>query len=74
MHEAAVQQAPIAHADGPVQSVEQVLPLQRTRPLHDPLPRQLIVLAAASAWMPMLHDSVPMQVTWQVVPLQVTRP
>lgn len=63
MHIAAVQQAPIAHADGPVQSVEQVLPLQRTRPLHEPLPRQLIVFAAPSACTPMLHDSVPMQVT-----------
>ena len=74
MHVAAVQQAPIAHADGPVQSVEHVLPLQRTRPLHDPLPRQLIVLDAPSAWMPMLHDSVPMQIVRHDVPLQVTRP
>jgi hypothetical protein len=57
-----VQQAPIAQADGPVQSVEQLLPLQRTLPLQDPLPRQLIVFDAASAWTPMLHDCVPMQV------------
>ena len=46
---AAVQHAPIAQACIPVQSVEQVFPLQRTRPLHDPLPRQVIVFIAPSA-------------------------
>jgi len=46
---AAEQQAPIAHACGPVQSVEQLLPLQRTRPAQAPLPRQVIVFPAASA-------------------------
>ena len=59
---AAVQQAPIAHADGPVQSVEQLLPLQRTLPLHEPLPRQVIVFVAPSACTPIAHDCGPEQV------------
>jgi hypothetical protein len=47
---AALQQPPpVAHACGPVQSVVQLLPLQRTPPLHDPVPRQVTVLPAASA-------------------------
>lgn len=37
------------HAVMPVQSVEQLLPLQRTPPLHEPLPRQVIVFPPASA-------------------------
>ena len=59
---AAVQQPPIAHADGPVQSVEQLLPLQRTLPLHEPLPRQVIVFIAPSACTPIAHDCGPEQV------------
>ena len=46
---AALQQPPIAQAFGPVQSVVQLLPLQRTIPAHEPLPRQVIVFPAASA-------------------------
>lgn len=53
---AAVQQAPIAHDCGPVQSVEQALPLQRTLPLHDPVPRQVTVFVAPSAWTPWAQD------------------
>jgi hypothetical protein len=59
---AALQQAPIAHAEGPVQSVEQRLPLQRTRPAHARLPRQVIVLVAPSACTPIGHDCGPEQV------------
>ena len=57
-----------------MQSVEQLLPLQRTPPLHAPLPRQVIVFIAPSAWMPIAHDCGPEQLTWQVVPVQLTRP
>ena len=71
---AAVQQAPIAHAWMPVQSVEQLLPLQRTLPLHEPVPRQLIVLDPASACMPIAHDCGPEQVARQEVPEQTTPP
>jgi len=57
-----------------VQSVEQLLPLQRTLPLHDPLPRQVIVLAAPSACTPPAHACGPEQVAWHEVPLQATTP
>jgi hypothetical protein len=57
-----------------VQSVEQLLPLQRTLPLHDPLPRQVIVFIAPSACTPLAHDCGPEQVAWQVVPEQETTP
>jgi len=60
---AAEQQAPIAHTAGPVQSVVQVLPLQRTRPAHAPLPRQEMLFPAASAPIPIRHDCGPAQVT-----------
>jgi hypothetical protein len=59
---AAVQQAPIAQDWKPVQSVEQLLPLQRTLPRHDAPPRQVIVLEAASAATPAAHDCGPEQV------------
>ena len=58
----------------PVQSVEQLLPLQRTRPLHDPVPWQVIVLEAASACTPSAHDCGPEQVARQEVPEQTTPP
>jgi len=57
-----------------VQSVEQLLPLQRTLPLHEPVPRQVIVLAAPSACTPDAHDCGPEQVAWQLVPLHATTP
>ena len=57
-----------------MQSVEQSLPLQRTPPLHAPLPRQVIVFIAPSAWMPVAHDCGPEQVVWHVVPVQLTLP
>jgi hypothetical protein len=60
---AAEQQAPIAHTAGPVQSVVQVLPLQRTRPAHAPLPRHETLLLAASAATPIAHDCGPVQFT-----------
>ena len=60
---AAEQHAPIAHAPGPVQSVVQVLPLQRTRPAHAPLPRQEMLFPAASASTPIAHDCAPVQLT-----------
>jgi hypothetical protein len=59
---AAVQQAPMAQAWKPVQSVEQLLPLQRTLPRHEPLPRQVMVLEAASPSTPDAHDCGPEQV------------
>jgi hypothetical protein len=57
-----------------VQSVVQLLPLQRTRPLHDPLPRQLIVFDAPSACTPIAHDCGPEQFTWHEAPEQPTSP
>jgi hypothetical protein len=74
MQLAAVQQAPIAHAWKPVQSVEQLLPLQRTLPLHDPAPRQVMVFIAPSACTPVAHDCGPEQVAWHDVPEQPTTP
>ena len=71
---AAEQQAPIAHAWMPVQSVEQLLPLQRTLPLHDPVARQVMVFIAPSACTPPAHDCGPEQVAWHVVPEQATTP
>lgn len=58
----------------PVQSVEHVLPLQRTLPLHEPVPRQVIVLAAPSACTPDAHDCGPEQVARHELPLQATTP
>jgi hypothetical protein len=46
---AALQQAPAPHAPNPVQSVAQLFPLQRTRPSHALLPRQVTVFVAPSA-------------------------
>ena len=60
---AAEQHAPIAHTAGPVQSIVQVLPLQRTRPAHAPLPRQEMLFPAASAPTPIAHDCAPVQLT-----------
>jgi len=57
-----------------VQSVEQLLPLQRTRPLHEPVPRQVTVLVAPSACTPSAHDCGPEQVARQEVPEQATPP
>lgn len=57
-----------------MQSVVQLLPLQRTRPLHDPLPRQLIVFDAPSACTPIAHDWGPEQFTWHDTPEQPTSP
>ena len=74
VHMAAVQHAPVAQAPNPVQSVEQLFPLQRTRPLHAPLPRHMTVLVAPSAWMSIAHDCGPEQVAWHVVPEQPTWP
>jgi hypothetical protein len=73
-HVAALQQAPMAHAATPVQSVEQLFPLQRTVPLHEPLPRQVIVFVAPSACTPIAHDCGPEQVAWHDVPEQPTWP
>ena len=58
----------------PVQSFEQLFPLQRTLPLHEPVPRQVIVLAAASACTPSAHDCGPEQVARHEVPEQTTPP
>ena len=52
MQLAAEQHAPIAHTAGPVQSVVQVLPLQRIRPAQAPLPRQEMLFPPASASTP----------------------
>jgi hypothetical protein len=71
---AAEQQAPMPQAPMPVQSVEQLLPLQRTLPAQAPLPRQVIVFEPPSAWTPMAHDCGPEQVAWQDVPEQATTP
>jgi hypothetical protein len=57
-----------------VQSVEQLLPLQRTLPLHALLPRQVIVFEAPSACTPIAHDCGPEQVAWHDVPEQLTTP
>jgi len=57
-----------------VQSVEQLLPLQRTLPLHEPVARQVMVFIAPSACTPIAHDCGPEQVTWHVVPEQPTTP
>jgi hypothetical protein len=58
---AAEQQAPIAQE--PVeQLVVQVFPLQRTLPLHEPVPLQVITFVAPSAATPVAHDCGPEQV------------
>ena len=74
MQRAAEQQAPIPHAPGPAQVVVQVLPLQRTGPLHELIPLQVIPFIAPSAPTPIAHDCGPEQLAWQDVPEQLTPP